>query len=107
MDWRTPPPSGASPAPAEGLPPCVNRIVIFEGRQATWHLRDSCPDPLVHSGKYWVCVGHRSGNSIPYHDVDITRIQIPPFVNMGTDDPDEAQAAFERGAEWVRTGEMA
>ncbi|KKL15579.1 hypothetical protein LCGC14_2504170, partial [marine sediment metagenome] len=24
-----------------------------------------------------------------------------------TDDPDEAQAAFERGAEWVRTGEMA
>jgi hypothetical protein len=26
---------------------------------------------------------------------------------MYTDDPAEAQAAFEHGAEWVRTGEMA
>ena len=27
-------------------------------------------------------------------------------VNVITDDPDEAQAAFDKGAEWVRTGVM-
>ena len=30
----------------------------------------------------------------------------PNVITLWTDDPAEAQAAFDRGAEWVRTGKM-
>ena len=94
-------------APAEGLPPCVKRVAIFEGRQATLHAGESCPDPEIAAGMngYRVCAGHRGTVRNPYHDIDITTLRDPMFMDVLTGDPDEAQAAFDKGAEWVRTGE--
>jgi len=46
------------------------------------------------------------GNAHPEFQV----LQLDEFSDLmflvHTDDPDEAQAAFERGAEWVRTGHI-
>ena len=97
----------------EGLPPCVS-VAVFEGRRA--FMRDVrkcehgwgdgerkerivvCTD-LVH-GKSLAPDGYHPECSMPWGDGST-------FLLVWTDDPDEAQAAFERGAEWVRTGEMA
>ena len=99
-DWNTPPPSGAFPAPAEGLPPCVN-VAVFDGRLATWH--KPCKTGNFHN----VIVGpFLEYSESPDHPGFRTLIGTYPLViDLKTDDPAEAQAAFEHGAEWVRTGE--
>ena len=94
-------------APAEGLPPCIKRVAIFEGRQATWHIRESCPDPSNQTSRcgHYVCAGQRGGKRCSYHSgVDLELLHKPVVLEAFTDDPAEAKAAFERGAEWVRTG---
>ena len=106
-DRNTPPPSGASPAPAEGLPPCVS-MVEYSGRVAwlmdaaacghSWRTRFGVEAAEV-SGRCQV-----SSTDSPHKEWQrwrCTRL----ISNFATDDPDEAQAAFNKGAEWVRTGE--
>ncbi len=103
-DWNTPPPSGGFPAPAEGLPPCLS-MAIFEGRVVTFHDR-SCEAARA-PDRFAVAWGK------PKHwdkDPSVAHGDCPPMPVGGvvekllTDDPAEARAAFERGAEWVRTG---
>lgn len=90
--------------PREGLPPCLKGVAVFGERQATWHDADICPDG-PHQGHHvcWGIVGEeRYGDDIhPPLRVLLT----DSGECSGTDDPIEAQVAFERGAEWVRTGE--
>ena len=108
-DWNTPPPSGAFPAPAEGLPPCVVMAARLDNRIAWWATVGRCK-----------CVG--VSQDAPAHHVLHGQLGPPPQGQRGkwlcrdwfivgkrpllTDDPDEAQAAFDKGAEYVRTGEM-
>ncbi len=96
--------------PREGLPcECFRGIARFDGRVAWWYSPDpQCPE----------CRGRDLGTSpAERHHItggeDLGYVDGAPACSTDTipwtrtDDPDEAQAAFERGAEWVRTGEMA
>lgn len=91
--------------PAEGLfCQCFKAIARFDGRVAWWFTRDPrCPR----------C--HEDPPSLERHHVtageEVAQTDGIPACSGGlpfthTDDPDEAQAAFERGAEYVLTGVM-
>ena len=106
------------PAPAEGLPPnermpaCL-RLHMFEGRAAI--LRDGAADcGNVHGGERFYVVFGIIASCDGQHDHvgpsgshDLPWCFTPSRNTLLTDDPDEAARAYERGAEWVRTGEMA
>ena len=110
--------SAATPSTAplaETLPPCC-RHVVFSGRVAALTDVSKCPpdEPLdeMHekqSTRFYVVAGL----------VGETRWELahrPQWSNVGgagakvvfvlTDDEAEARAAYERAAEWVRTGAM-
>jgi hypothetical protein len=85
--------------PREGLPPNT-RIECFDGRIVTMHW--DCP----HLRKLYL-VGWGNVDrweEDPYHG-GAKGPRGTPIGRLRTDDPAEAQAAFERGAEYVRTGE--
>ena len=91
------------PAPAEGLPPCLVRFAEFEGRRASMHQKSLCAFPHTQGANFLVTFGRI-----------LERIEDHPRSNwltgnfrgvLDTDDPAEAQAAFEHGVEYVRTGE--
>jgi hypothetical protein len=98
--------------PREGLPPCVS-AVVFESRAAfLWDGNCECAGSFSAPLRFCAAAGYVSGKrEAPGHAGTMMPI-IPegdwPWhrAHLDTDDPDEAQAAFERGAEWVRTGEM-
>ncbi len=89
----------STPAPREGLPPCYTRVAVFEGRQATWHSEVPCENPR-HSG-HFVLAGTGCGTDAS----ETPLLQQVEFsvLHVVTDDPAEAEAAFERGERWVRT----
>ena len=96
--------------PREGLPPCVIRAAKFDGRIAWWSVTGRCecvgadrnpPTNRVLYGQHGPAPNDRRRKWLCRDWFIVGKL---PFM---TDDPDEAQAAFERGAEWVRTGEMA
>ncbi len=84
----------------EGLPPCA-RIVLYDDRLAVWHSPCGTRNGhIVTAGPFLEYADSRD------HPGFKTAIGTYPLtVDLVTDDPTEAQAAFERGAEWVRTGE--
>ncbi len=94
--------------PREGLPPCLVRAARFDGRIAWWATIGRCecvgadPNPPAHR----VLHGQHGPTPKDGRDKWLCRdwfiVGKLPFM---TDDPAEAQAAFERGAEWVRTGQ--
>ncbi len=104
------------PAPAEpreGLPPnermpaCLS-VVMFDGRGTS--MRDnaidcgvdhSAPRFYVNSGAIVPCTCEGGHNSHPIN----WHYGLPAGPKSLTDDPAEAKAAFERGREYVRTGE--
>ncbi len=97
--------------PREGLPPCLS-MAVFEGRVATLYDEMGCDhkDAPQMSTRYEVLVG-QSTAWLSWEHADHPEIVVPSVwmegrTKMDTDDPDEAQAAFERGAEYVRTGRM-
>ena len=91
--------------PREGLPPCLS-IAVFDGRRAWFLDAAACghttpkrftvvADTLIRWDTNWV-----------FHPEVLTPTgTLEGPLEIRTDDPDEAAAAFERGAEWVRTGE--
>ena len=88
--------------PREGLPPCLVGFAEFEGRRASMHQRSLCTFSSTQGANFLVTSGRILG-----------RIEGHPHSNwltgnfsgvVDTDDPDEAQAAFDKGAEYVRTG---
>jgi len=96
---RTPAPA----EPREGLPPCLVGFAEFEGRRASTHRKSLCTFSCTQKADFLVTSGRV-----------MERIEGHPYSNwltgnlrgvLDTDDPDEAKAAFKRGAEWVRTGE--
>ena len=106
-----------APAPAEpreGLSPCWRKIAQFDGRQVTWHDESRCPEgDMVSRWTHVVCAGVDDDKIVGFFDMpgDCSGGRLsdgygPAFVEVCTDDPDEAQAGFECGAEYVRTGEM-
>lgn len=97
-------PAEAYPA-REGLPPCVS-MVTFDGRQTT--LRDSSLCDEAHNGKRFYMkagvIGGPRKSPLRTHPDIVGILQTNGLIHLQTDDPGEAQAAFERGAEYVRTG---
>ena len=98
--------------PREGLPPCMS-MAVFEGRVATLYDEMACDhkDPASLPTRFEVLTGQPT-EWLPWAHEDHPEIVVPSAwipsrTQHLTDDPDEAAAAFERGAEWVRTGEMA
>lgn len=97
--------------PREGLPPCLS-MAVFEGRACTLYDEMGCD----HQGgasiplRYEVRVGAPDGWRLWMHG-DHRETTVPEWwassliVDLSTDDPNEAQAAFAKGAEWVRTGD--
>ena len=94
--------------PREGLPPC-QKFATFEDRVAS--LLDKaagCNGNHIFDTRFWVIAGTDVGAGSPKVHPGYragSRIVRGEVILLRTDDPDEAQAAFERGAEWVRTGE--
>ncbi len=94
----------------EGLPLCL-KLATFENRFAVLH--DSSEGCLECSHRFTAAAAPLDGWG-PRVAVDSgvhKAVNVPiPYtlhswvVRCHTDDPTEAQAAFERGAEWVRTG---
>ena len=92
--------------PREGLPPCLS-VAVFDGRMAAMVDGEADSSCDHYSARFWVGAG-----TIIRREKALTLHGFYPWVTKGgfelfTDDPDEAQAAFAKGAEWVRTGEMA
>ena len=93
-------------APAEGLPPCVS-LVRLDNRMAA--LVDYAVCKHVNSFRFSAMASYVNDEErLPngfWHP------EFPPWqardvaMDILTDDPAEAQAAFERGAKWARTGE--
>ena len=93
------------------MPPCT-RLVFFEERAAVIHDRnENCPCGFPPEDHRFGIFASRVKNMTQQEMPPSTTIPLwcvgDAAVEMGTDDPDEAQAAFAKGAEWVRTGEMA
>lgn len=96
--------------PREALPPCV-KVNLFDGRLAVLYNR-SCKcgelfDPTL--PRYCSMAGPISGyREAPGHPgCKMPRIMAgTEALHLDTDDLDSAQVIFERGAEWVRTGEL-
>jgi hypothetical protein len=94
--------------PREGLPPC-QKFATFENRVAS--LLDKavgCDGNHTFDTRFWVLAGMDGGTGSPKVHPGYragSKIIHGAVIVLSTDDPDEAQAAFERGAEWVRTGE--
>lgn len=91
-------PTKATPRPREGLPPKV-REACFDGRLALLFPKGSHGDGparlvLGEAGELFDCM-HAKGR---HHEMRGARVQVVP--------DGELDAAFERGAEWVRTGEL-
>jgi len=100
--------------PREGLPPCWRRVTQFDGRSVTWHDEGLCLDGDV--GLRWthvVCATDSVERISGFFDAPgncsggvLSDGWGLPVLDEATDDPDEAQAAFDKGAEYVRTGVM-
>lgn len=93
--------------PREGLPPCL-RYAVFEDRRAIMHL--SCPEHRNPESRYYhiacgplerVAFDYQHGGRQIYYPWG----NIKNIITL-TDDPAEAEAAWERAQEWVRTGEL-
>ena len=88
--------------PREGLPPCMSRYARCGESVAFIHDYVICEFPTFYkpSIRYGIALGsHWNGQG--GHPFCIAEKTI-----SFTDDPDEAQAAFDKGAEYVRTGVM-
>ncbi len=94
--------------PREGLPPCMIRVVASDDRQATWHHRSICSIPEIRRKPIAHYVLYGQTSPTPAKRTPMLKLICPGTeIQFETDDPAEAQAAFERGAEYVRTGKMA
>ena len=95
--------------PREGLPPCMG-VVRLDNRYATMRDMALCDGKHTGGTRFWVIAGElmppHSLSSIhpefsaPWH------LTIQAIMSLPTNDPDKAQAAFDKGAEYVRTGVM-
>ena len=96
--------------PREGLPPCLS-VVMFDGRGASMRASDNCAGEHG-GGRFWVASGRiipcdcPAGVHAGTHSEITWHYARPYGPDTETNDPDEAQAAFDKGAEWVRTGVM-
>ena len=96
--------------PSERMPPCL-RLAVFEGRAITFYDEMGCKheDPASMPVRYEVRMGRPDRWRLWAHE-DHREVTVPEWwassliMNLRTDDPDEAQAAFDKGAEYVRTG---
>lgn len=89
------------PPPREGLPPCME-TVVFEGRCVLLHRRcDSKGGILVRTARF----SRWDEDKIDHPGYLCPKAAGPMVSHLNTDDPAAAQAAFDKGAEWVRTGE--
>jgi hypothetical protein len=82
------------------------RATTFDGRQATWHHRSICSIPEIRSKPFahYVLVGEALPQSAK--QTPMLRLICPGTETvLETDDETEAQAAYEKGAAWVLTGE--
>lgn len=101
-------------APREGLPPCL-KMARLDNRFASVVDKSKCgQEHFGGTWRFWVAAGKD-----PKPDTDFCYEILAQHPNwpkelltvmtslfaFTTNDPDEAQAAFERGAEWVRTGD--
>ena len=95
------------PAPAEGLPPCLS-MTIFDGRMAVLlDMSANCGGRHKEGVPRFEVAAGIEGERVAWSrhpDIEISLLG-EEVIDLGTDDPDEAARAYERGAEWVRTGE--
>ncbi len=94
--------------PREGLPPCV-KVVLFDDRLAVLYDRScSCGQFFDDTPERYCCTAapHTGYQEATGHPDCMMPSRGPWLLHLDTDDLDEAQAAFERGREYVRTGKL-
>ena len=94
--------------PCEGLPPCV-KVALFDDRLAVLYDRSCKCASLFDLSLPLYCSmsGPLSSQSeaMGHPGTIMPRLRRgTEVIHVDTDDPAEAQAAFERGSEYVRTG---
>lgn len=99
------------PAPAEGLPPCRSHA-RFDGRRVSMIDTTKCDGghhfQAYSARRFFVLAGYEKKpfEHDPHGWQAYWLFGYSIVIKLLTDDPDEAQAAFDKGAEWVRTGTM-
>lgn len=91
--------------PREGLPPCA-RLALFENRVACIDDRSICDHP---GARFVIRAGRDPEPHASFYHPECKAFTITEsacVLELDTDDPAEAEAAFERGERWVRTGEL-
>ena len=103
--YHTTAPDQSPPAPREGLPPCVRRSAVLDGRQAIFHSASLCQikGENIHETKYKVTAGTADGELTDHPPFRWVQFDGPW---LETDNPTEAEAAWERAEHWVRTAEL-
>lgn len=94
-------------APREGLPPCM-RVARFDERAATFH-DNSCGQSLFPAARFIVSWGVPAewGKDVWGVHSDLAPLPVRGrFTKNETDDPTQAEAAWERAEHFVRTGEL-
>ena len=90
----------------EGLPPCQH-YALYGNRVASLVDTSKCDDDHTLATRFFIVAGIDGDNnpSDPHSEYLAGQGSLAScLLRVETDDPAEAQAAFERGAEWVRTG---
>ncbi|KKL04664.1 hypothetical protein LCGC14_2613810 [marine sediment metagenome] len=93
-------------SPREGPPSCM-RVAVCGGRLAS--LRDNalCSAPTLSSSRFYVVWGSGGERATPRHPGSWEpRLSGPSVGSLQTDDSAEAEAAYARACEFVRTGEL-
>lgn len=93
--------------PREGLPPCL-RMARFDERAATFHDK-SCGAIRFPEERFTVSWGTPTkwGEDLLGIHTGIPPVPIGGQVTkVNTDDPTEAEVAWEKAERWVRTGEL-
>ncbi len=92
--------------PREGLPPCQS-LAQFDGRVASFVDTSKCDDDHNLVTRFFLVAGIDGDDkpTEPHSEYLAGHGCLASCVlRLETDDPAEAQAAFERGSEYVRTG---
>lgn len=96
----------------EGLPPCMKRRVEFEDRLAglgDWEACGADHNRAIRPSRYEVQAGYAGQLAVAttsHPGISIRGMQLPTIFKLFTNDRAEAEAAWLRAEEWVRTGEL-
>jgi hypothetical protein len=93
--------------PREGLPPCIRQAVCDERVATLYDARCECSKGFSVITRYCVVAGplSRYSEAASHPNTRLARV-CDTVLHFDTDSASEAEAAWARAEQWVRTGEL-